>query len=38
MADGNPTPNINWTRISDNKAVSFPLDISGKQVMDQKEH
>ena len=31
MADGNPTPNINWARVSGNKAVSFPLDISGKQ-------
>ena len=30
-ADGNPTPNITWTRVSDNKAVSFPLIISGKQ-------
>ncbi|XP_066024475.1 fibroblast growth factor receptor 3-like isoform X3 [Pocillopora verrucosa] len=31
VADGNPTPNITWTRVSDNKAVSFPLIISGKQ-------
>ena len=31
VADGNPTPNINWTRVSDSKAVSFPLNISGKQ-------
>ena len=31
VADGNPTPNIIWTRVSDNKAVSFPLIISGKQ-------
>ena len=31
VADGNPVPNITWTRVSDNKAVSFPLIISGKQ-------
>ena len=31
VADGNPIPNITWTRVSDNKAVSFPLIISGKQ-------
>ena len=31
VADGNPTPNITWTRVSNNKAVSFPLIISGKQ-------
>ena len=31
VADGNPTPNITWTRVSDNKPVSFPLIISGKQ-------
>ena len=31
VADGNPTPNIIWTRVSDNKVVSFPLIISGKQ-------
>ena len=31
VADGNPKPNITWTRVSDNKAVSFPLIISGKQ-------
>ena len=31
VADGNPTPNITWTRVSDNKAVAFPLIISGKQ-------
>ena len=31
VADGNPTPNITWKRVSDNKAVSFPLIISGKQ-------
>ena len=31
VADGNPTSNITWTRVSDNKAVSFPLIISGKQ-------
>ena len=30
-ADGNPTPNITWIRVSDNKAVDFPLNISGKQ-------
>ena len=31
VADGNPTPNIIWTRVSDNKAVSFSLIIRGKQ-------
>ena len=31
VADGNPTSNITWTRVSDNKAVAFPLIISGKQ-------
>ena len=31
MADGNPTPTITRTRVSDNKPVSFPLIISGKQ-------
>ena len=31
VADGNPTPNIKWTRVSNNKNVSFPLTISGKQ-------
>ena len=31
VADGNSIPTINWTRVSDNKAVSFPLSISGKQ-------
>ena len=31
VADGNPTPTITWTRVSDNKSVSFPLIISGKQ-------
>ena len=31
VADGNPTPIITWLRVSDNKAVSFPLKISGKQ-------
>ena len=31
VADGNPTPNITWTRVSNNKLVSFPLIISGKQ-------
>ena len=31
VADGNPTPIINWTRVSDSKPVSFPLIISGKQ-------
>ena len=29
--DGNPKPNITWTRVSDNKPVSFPLIISDKQ-------
>ena len=31
IADGNPTPNITWTRVSDNNEVSFPLNITGKQ-------
>ena len=31
VADGNPTPNITWTRVSDNKAVPYTLIISGKQ-------
>ena len=31
VADGNPTPNITWRRVFDNKAISFPLIISGKQ-------
>ena len=31
LADGNPTPNFTWTRVSNNKPVSFPLNISGKQ-------
>ena len=31
VVGGNPTPNITWTRVSNNKAVSFPLIISGKQ-------
>ena len=31
VADGYPTPIINWARVSDNKPVSFPLIISGKQ-------
>ena len=31
LADGSPTPNITWTRVPDNKAVSFPLIIGGKQ-------
>jgi len=30
-ADGNPAPNITWTRISDNSIVNFPLIIIGKQ-------
>jgi len=29
--DGNPTPNIIWTKVSDNSPVSFPLKITGKQ-------
>ena len=31
VADGNPTADYNWTRVSNNKAVSFPLIINGKQ-------
>ena len=31
VADGNPAPIITWTRVSDNKPVSFPLIISDKQ-------
>ena len=30
-AKGIPTPNITWTRISDNSSVSSPLTITGKQ-------
>ena len=30
-AYGDPTPNIIWTRVSDNSVVTFPLTISGKQ-------
>lgn len=30
-ADGNPTPSITWTRVSDNSSVSLPLTITGKQ-------
>ena len=30
-AYGDPTPNTNWTRVSDNSVVTFPLTISGKQ-------
>ena len=30
-ADGNPAPNISWTRLSDNSVVTFPLIITGKQ-------
>ena len=30
-ADGNPTPNITWTRLYDNKVVTLPLTINGKQ-------
>ena len=30
-ADGYPTPNITWTKVSDNSPVSFPLTITGKQ-------
>ena len=30
-AYGDPTPNITWTRVSDNSVVTFPLTISGKQ-------
>ncbi|XP_020614819.1 neurotrimin-like [Orbicella faveolata] len=30
-ADGYPTPNITWTKVSDNSPVSFPLTITGKE-------
>jgi len=30
-AVGNPTPDITWTKVSDNSDVSFPLTINGKQ-------
>lgn len=30
-ADGDPTPNITWTKVSDNSTVFFPLTITGKQ-------
>ena len=30
-ADGNPTPNITLTRVSDNSPVNFSLTITGKQ-------
>ena len=30
-AKGLPTPSTNWTRVSDNSPVSFPLTITGKQ-------
>lgn len=29
-ADGNPAPNITWTKVFDNSTVSFPLIISSK--------
>lgn len=29
-AEGIPTPNISWTRVSDNSPVFFPLTITGK--------
>ncbi|XP_068685078.1 neural cell adhesion molecule 1-like [Montipora foliosa] len=31
QADGNPEPNITWTRLSDNSIVNMPLNITGKQ-------
>ena len=30
-ANGYPTPNITWTKVSDNSSVSFPLTVTGKQ-------
>lgn len=30
-ADANPRASINWTRVSDNSSVFFPLTITGKQ-------
>ena len=29
-ADGNPAPNITWTRLSNGKTVNMPLTVSGK--------
>lgn len=31
LAEGLPTPNISWTRVSDDSSVPFPLTITGKQ-------
>ena len=31
IAEGNPTPSIIWTKVSDNSPVSNPLTITGKQ-------
>ena len=31
LAESMPEPSINWTRVSDNISVSFPLIITGKQ-------
>ena len=30
-AYGDPTPNIKWTRVSNDSVVTFPFNISGKQ-------
>jgi len=30
-ADGNPTPSITWTRVSDNIPLAFPFTITGKE-------
>ena len=30
-ADGNPEPNITWTRLSNNEIVNMPLTVTGKK-------
>ena len=29
--DGNPSPTITWTRLSDDSSVNFPLVVTGRQ-------